>query len=108
MVGATLTAIERAEAARRGAPAPRRIDETAEMNRIAGDLKESADTTTAKLAEIAAKKVAQERAKAGGLPSGKTMLIMASTMKQVQHSTRAKASKRWVKVVAATSGTCTG
>ena len=100
MVGATLTAIERAEAARRGAPAPRRIDETAEMNRIAGDLKESADTTTARLAEIAAKKVAQERAKAGGLPSGKTMLIMASTMKQVQHSTKAKTAKRWVKVVA--------
>ena len=46
---ATLTGIERAEAARRGAPAPRRIDETAEMNRIASDLKESADTTTAKL-----------------------------------------------------------
>jgi len=101
---ATLTAIERAEAARRSAPAPRRIDETAEMNRIASDLKESADTTTAKLAEIAAKKVAQERAKAGGLPSGKTMLIMASTMKQVQHSTRAKAAKRWVKVVALVAG----
>ncbi|OLC78771.1 MAG: hypothetical protein AUG04_02730 [Deltaproteobacteria bacterium 13_1_20CM_2_69_21] len=99
---ATVTAIERAEAARRGTPA--RIDATSEMNKIATDLKENADTTTAKLAEIAAKKVAQERAKAGGMPSGKTMLIMASTMKQVQHSTKAKTAKRWVKVVALVAG----
>src|SRR3989442_12566197 len=99
---ATGTAIERAEAARRGTPA--RIDATSEMNKIATDLKENADTTTAKLAEIAAKKVAQERAKAGGMPSGKTMLIMASTMKQVQHSTKAKTAKRWVKVVALVAG----
>src|SRR5207248_2030115 len=83
-----LTAIERAGAARSSTPAPPRIDETSEMNRIASDLKESADTTTAKLAEIAAKRMARERAKTGGLSSGKTMLIMASTLKQVQHSTK--------------------
>src|SRR5438445_10559176 len=68
--------------------------------RVEFDAKDNADTTTAKLAEIAAKRVAQERAKAGGMPSGKTMLIMASTIKQVQHSTKAKTAKRWVKVVA--------
>src|SRR5438132_10384873 len=74
------------------------------MNRIASDLKENADTTTAKLAEIAAKKVAQERAKAGGKPSGKKLLIMASNNKQVKQSTKAKTEKIWVKVVALVAG----
>src|SRR4029077_7961340 len=67
-----------------------RIDATAELSRISSDLKESADTTTAKLAEIAARKVAEERAKAGGMPAGQTMRILASTLKQVQHSTKAR------------------
>jgi soluble lytic murein transglycosylase-like protein len=80
---------------------PARIDATAELSRISRDLKQSADTTTAKLAEIAARKVADERAKSGGMPSGQTMMIMASTLKQVQHSTKARTAKRWIKVVAA-------
>ena len=83
---------------------PARFDATSELNRISSDLKESADTSTARLAEIAARKVAQERAKAGGMPSGQTMLIMASTLKQVQHTTKASTAKRWVKVVAAVAG----
>jgi membrane-bound lytic murein transglycosylase D len=77
-----------------------RIDATSELKKIASDLKETADTATANLAEIAARKVAEERAKAGGVSSGRTMMILASTLKQVQHSTKAKTAKRWVKVVA--------
>src|SRR2546426_11085204 len=78
---ATVTAIERAEAARRGTPA--RIDATSEMNKIATDLKENADTTTARLAETAGKKVAQQQPKAGGMPSGKTRLNRASATTHV-------------------------
>jgi soluble lytic murein transglycosylase-like protein/pSer/pThr/pTyr-binding forkhead associated (FHA) protein len=98
---ASLTAIKRSECARRGSSPPPRIDATSEMNRISSDLKHSADTATAKLAEIAAKRVAQERAKAGGLSSGKTMMIMAGTLKEVQRFTRTKTAKRWVRVVVA-------
>src|SRR5205085_3406626 len=97
---ASITAIQRAEPARRGSSPPPRIDATSEMNRISSDLKSSADTATARLAELAAKKVAQERAKAGGMSSGKTMMIMAGTLKEVQRFTRTKTAKRWVKVVA--------
>ena len=95
---ASISAIQRAEAARRGSSPPR-IDATSEMNRISSDLKSSADTATARLAELAAKKVAEERAKAGGMPSGKTMMIMAGTLKEVQRFTRTKTARRWVKVV---------
>lgn len=84
-------------------PTPR-IDATSELHRVSVDLKESADTTTARLAELAAKKVAEERAKAGGKSSGRTLLIMAGTLKQVQDSTRKKMARRWVKVVAAVVG----
>ena len=85
------------------APAPR-IDATSELRRLSVDLKASTDTATAKLAELAAKKVAEERAKAGGMPSGRTLLIMAGTLRQVQDATRRKMKKRWVRVVAAVAG----
>src|SRR6266851_309441 len=83
---------------------PHPIDDTEEISAISDRLKESADTQTARLAELAAKKVALERAKAGGQSSGKTMFIMAETMRQVQFSTKAKTKKRWVKVVSAVAG----
>ena len=95
----SMTAIQRAAASQKGS-APR-IDATSQLSKISSELKESADTATARLAEMAARKVAQERAKAGGGSSGKTMMIMASTLKQVQHFTREKTARRWVKVVAA-------
>jgi soluble lytic murein transglycosylase-like protein len=98
----SITAVQRVADRRPSAAA--RIEASSELSRISSDLQQSTDTATAKLAEIAARKVAQERAKAGGLPSGKTMLIMASTLKQVQHTTRAKTAKRWVKVVTAVAG----
>jgi soluble lytic murein transglycosylase-like protein len=71
------------------------------MQAIASDLKLSADTATASLAELAAKKVAEERRKTGGLSSGKTMMIMVDTLKKVQQSTKSKTKKHWVKIVAA-------
>lgn len=83
---------------------PPAFDATSELQRVSADLERSADTATARLAEVAAKKVAEERAKAGGKSSGRTLLIMAGTMKQVQDSTRRKMARRWVKVVAAVAG----
>jgi soluble lytic murein transglycosylase-like protein/pSer/pThr/pTyr-binding forkhead associated (FHA) protein len=77
---------------------------TTEMTAIKQDLKVSADTQTAKLAEIAAQKVALERAKSGGKSSGQTMMIMADTLRQVQQSTKTTTKKRWVKVVAIVAG----
>jgi len=97
-----ITSVQRA--VEQKASAGPRIDATVQLKKISSDLKEAADTATANLAEIAARKVAEERAKAGGVSSGQTMQIMASTLKQVQHSTKAKTKKRWVKVVAAVAG----
>src|SRR5207302_2084087 len=71
-----------------------------DISAISAQLKHEADTQTARLAELAAEKVATERAKAGGQSSGKTMLIMAETMREVQQGTRKRTKKRWVKVVA--------
>src|SRR5438128_304818 len=81
-----------------------RFDRTEQMQAIASDLKMSADTATASLAELAAKKVAEERRKSGGLPSGQTMMIMAETLKKVQQGTKSKTKKHWVKIVAAVGG----
>src|SRR5438067_5775470 len=78
-----------------------RIDDTAEMKAISSELKQSADTTTAKVAELAAQKVAEARAKMGGMPSGKTMMIMASALKDLIVTAKAVTRKRWVKVVMA-------
>ena len=75
-----------------------RIDDTAEMKAISSELKQSADTTTAKVAELAAQKVAEARAKMGGMPSGKTMMIMASALKDVNVTAKAvtrKPSPAW-------------
>jgi pSer/pThr/pTyr-binding forkhead associated (FHA) protein/soluble lytic murein transglycosylase-like protein len=83
---------------------PPRIDSTSELQAVSSDLKLGADTGTARLAEIAAKKVAEERAKVGGQSSGKTMLIMASAFKEVNVHARTMTRKRWVKVVAGVAG----
>src|SRR5262249_39513632 len=84
---------------------PPRIDSTSELKAVSSDLKQGADTGTARLAEIAAKKVAEERAKFGGQSSGKTMMIMASAFKEVNVHARTMTRKRGVKVVAGVAGT---
>ena len=82
-------------------PRARRIDETQQVHAIASQLKQSADTETARLAEVAARKVAEERAKMGGVSSGQTLAIMANAMKQANVSAKASTRKRWLKVVVA-------
>ncbi|HEX4382525.1 MAG TPA: transglycosylase SLT domain-containing protein [Myxococcales bacterium] len=82
-----------------------RIDATQEMAAMSNDLKASADTETARLAELAAKRVGEERKKSGGQSSGKTMMIMANTFKEVNAQAKTKTRKRWVKVVAIVGGT---
>ena len=77
---------------------------TGQMKAIASELRVSADTQTANLAELAAKKIAEERAKAGGVSSGQTMQIMVSSLKEVQQGTKARTKKKWVKVVAIVAG----
>jgi hypothetical protein len=74
------------------------------MESIKGKLKVSADTQTANLAELAAKKVAMAREAAGSFSSGMTMQIMADAIGQVQKGTKEKTKKRWVKVVAIVGG----
>ena len=68
---------------------------------MSSDLRQSADTQTANVAALAAKKIAEERRKAGGVSSGQTLQIMVSSMKEVQRGTRTRTRKTWVKVVAA-------
>src|SRR5438477_11629224 len=83
---------------------PNATFDTDNISAISAQLKHDADTQTARLAELAAEKVATERAKAGGHSSGKTMLIMGETMREVQQGTRHRAKRRWLKVVASVSG----
>ncbi|HXW96938.1 MAG TPA: transglycosylase SLT domain-containing protein [Gemmatimonadales bacterium] len=59
------------------------------------------ETKALKLVEAAAEKVAEERAKAGGAKSRRTMQVMAVTMHQVGDLMKQQTRKRWVKIVAA-------
>ena len=71
---------------------------------IAARVKQSADTTTARVADLAAARVAEERARAGGASSGQTMLIMAEAVAETHRTTKATSGRRWRKVVAAVAG----
>ena len=86
--------------AERASDAPR-FDNTEQMSSIASQLKMSADTQTANVAGLAAKRVAEARQQAGGVSSGNTMMIMADAFQQVQQGTHSKTKKRWLKVVIA-------
>ena len=85
---------------RNATPAPT-LGSTAVLSAMSSDLRQSADTQTANVAALAAKKIAEERRKAGGVSSGQTLQIMVSSMKEVQQGTRTRTRKTWVKVVAA-------
>lgn len=80
------------------------LADTGVMKAISSDLRQSADTQTANLAQLAAKRIAEERAKAGGVSSGQTMQIMVSSLKEVQQGTKTRTRKTWVKVVAVVAG----
>jgi len=71
---------------------------------IAARVKQSADTTTARVADVAAARVAEERARAGGASSGQTMLIMADAVAEAHRTTKAISGRRWRMVVVAVAG----
>src|SRR5574342_240231 len=71
---------------------------------IAARVKLSADTATTRVADIAAARVAEERARAGVASSGQTMLIMADAVAETHRATVASSGRRWRKVVAAVAG----
>ena len=85
---------------RNAAPAPN-LASTSALSAISSDLRQSADTQTANLAQLAAMKIAEARRKAGGVSSGQTMAIMVNSLKEVQQGTKTRTRKTWVKVVAA-------
>jgi soluble lytic murein transglycosylase-like protein len=57
------------------------------------------ETKALRLVEAAAERVAEERAKAGGVKSRRTMEVMAVTMHQVGDLMKVQTRKRWVKIV---------
>jgi soluble lytic murein transglycosylase-like protein len=62
------------------------------------------DTKALKMVEAAAERVAEERARAGGTKSRRTMEVMAHTMHEVGDLMRTQTRKRWVKIVGAVVG----
>ncbi len=59
------------------------------------------ETKALRLVEAAAERVAEERAKAGGVKSRRTMEVMAVTMHQVGDLMKQQTRGRWVKIVGA-------
>jgi pSer/pThr/pTyr-binding forkhead associated (FHA) protein len=67
-------------------------------------VKRRADTSAALVAEIAAARVAEERARSGSSTSGQTGFIIADAVAETHESTKERSGKRWKKVVAAVAG----
>jgi soluble lytic murein transglycosylase-like protein len=57
------------------------------------------ETKALRLVEAAAERVAEERAKAGGTKSRRTMEVMATTMHEVGDLMKSQTRRRWVKIV---------
>ncbi len=57
------------------------------------------ETSAIRLVTAAAERVAEERVKAGGTKSRRTMEVMANTMHEVGDLMRTQTRKRWVKIV---------
>jgi hypothetical protein len=64
----------------------------------------SQEISSERLIQLAAKRVAEERAKAGGTRSRRTMEVMAHTLGQIQVAVKETSRRKWVKVVAAVAG----
>ncbi|MFT3912747.1 MAG: transglycosylase SLT domain-containing protein [Anaeromyxobacteraceae bacterium] len=72
---------------------------------LAGDAEQAAaDPLAQRLADVTTQKVAQERARAGGRSSGKTMAFFAEALAEVQAVTSLRVGERWKKVVVAVGG----
>jgi len=63
-----------------------------------------ADTEAARVAGEATWRLALERSRAGGGASGKTALIVADAVAQVQQATQKRTGRRWKRVVAIVAG----
>ncbi len=59
---------------------------------------------TTALAQEVARRVAEERARAGGKSSGQTVFIMSDAMQKVEALERKKSRKKWLRLVAAVAG----
>ncbi|MGH7703663.1 MAG: transglycosylase SLT domain-containing protein, partial [Gemmatimonadales bacterium] len=59
----------------------------------------SRETAAIKVVTAAAHRVAEERAKAGGTRSRKTMEVMANTLQELSEVVKKSSQKKWVKVV---------
>jgi len=85
----------------RATPAPdRRGREQVDMAAL---VKGRADTAAARVVDMAAQKLMEERARQGG-KSGKTVAIMADALAEMHQDTKLRSGKRWRKVVAAVAG----
>jgi soluble lytic murein transglycosylase-like protein len=62
------------------------------------------DSSTARVADEAAREVAERRAKAGGQRSGDTVVILAQAMNRATETVRHRTARKWVKVVAGVGG----
>lgn len=90
-----------AEPRTRATPPPERRGR--EQDQMAAFVKGRADTAAARVADMAAQKLMEERARRGG-QSGKTVLIMADALAEMHQDTKIRSGKRWRKVVAAVAG----
>ena len=81
-------------------PPERRRPEPDEM---AARVKDRADSAALRVAEQAAQKLMQERARQGG-KSGKTVAIMADALAEMHQDTKRRSGRRWLRVVLAVGG----
>jgi len=80
-------------------------DARQDAERMAAALKVGVqDTSAIRVADEAARKVAERRAKAGGERSGDTMFLLAEAMNQATEAVRSRTARKWVKVVAGVGG----
>lgn len=80
-------------------------DARQDAERMAAALKVGVnDTGSFRVADEAARKVAERRAKAGGQRSGDTVFLLAEAMNQVTEAVRTRTTRKWVRVVAGVGG----
>lgn len=76
-----------------------------EAEKVASVLKTRLRDSSAKeLVDVAAKRVAEERVKAGKAHSGHSMFILAGTFHAVSNKVKEKTRRKWVRVVLAVAG----
>jgi hypothetical protein len=76
-----------------------------EASRLASVLKAGVrDSSASELAEVAAQRIAEERARTGKDQSGNSMFIIARTFNQMSRAVKDKTRRKWVKVVAWVAG----